>query len=168
MPAYANSEGAEARRRRRSLYLGVVLLAVVTAIGFVVRQGAGSLGGPAERFIIPYDASVDITRADRRIVVDSFVVAVQATRPIGPMDPIRFDVTVSQNGVPVIAKDAELAFNMDMDMGRHVYRMKEEPDGLAAEVTLPFCTFGGHRWYGRLRFHAEGTEHETVFLFDMP
>ncbi len=64
-------------------------------------------------------------------------------------------------------KNAQVKFNMVMDMGLYKARLQKAATGYSAITTLPKCIFGGHRWFMKLSFDEGNFSAEKVFLFDM-
>jgi hypothetical protein len=144
--------------------MAAVILAAAPA--FAAEKCPHHQGG-GDVFAIDYAAEKDLTPGMQAFVVDGLGVLVTMTRGAKALTPIAFRVAVTRGGKKVAATDAEIAFNMQMDMGRHVAALAKDGDALKGEIVLPPCMKAGKRWYGRLRFTVEGRAHEVVFLFDL-
>jgi hypothetical protein len=148
-----------------SLMLCAVLLLAATPS--FAEEKCPHARGTGDVFAIEYAPNKDLTPGLQAFAVDGLNVLVTMTKGAKALTPIAFRVAVNQGGKPVAVKDAEIAFNMAMDMGRHVAALSKDGDAWKGEIVLPPCAKGGKRWYGRLRFTAEGAAHEVVFLFDL-
>lgn len=160
-------------KRRWEVGVGLVALALLAGLAWALRDsGSLGVGGASERFVIPYAPDLDLTAADRSVPVGDLIVEVTISpRPIRPLatQQLRLRVTRGEAGAtpPPAVEDVELAFNMKMDMGRHVYHALPDGDAWRADVVLPGCGMGGERWYARLRVTADGERREAVVLFDV-
>ena len=157
-------------RRRREITLGLIALALVAGLAWALRDpGALGLDGAGERFVIAYDAGRDLTTQDLRLAVGALTLNLEvAPRPIRPLTSHTLRLSVTDGARAVALDDVEIAFNMEMDMGRHVYRALPDGGVWRADVVLPVCAWGGVRWYARVRFTAGGERLETIVILDVP
>jgi hypothetical protein len=153
---------------RRQLVLGLAALAVLAGAGLLLRRADCGRAVMGERFVIPYRPADDVTRADRTFDLGPLRLEVAVERPIEPMRELWFDFRIQRDGRPLAGLEPELTLNMDMDMGRIVYRPRFDAGSYRTRVVVPVCIYGGKRWYGRLRFARAGRRYEKVFLFDVP
>lgn len=164
-----------AAKRHRELALGLLGLVLLAGLAWALRDPGGlGVPGAGERFVVPHAPARDLTRGAARLPAGGgeLTVAVDvAPRPLRALADHVFRVRVERaDGAAAADVEAvELAFNMEMDMGRHVYDARAEGDAWRADVVVPTCAWGGERWYLRVRVRsADGAPREAIFLFDVP
>jgi hypothetical protein len=141
-------------------------------LGLFLRQTHCGSAAVGERFVIPYQQSADLTAADREFELEGMRLRLSiASRPVAPLKDFTIQLALSDSvGAPVTDVAPELAWNMNMDMGRLVHQLRAvaaQPGLYQADVVLPVCMKGGTRWYGRLRVTRIGKTIEQVFLLDL-
>mgnify|MGYP001251456035 CR=1 FL=1 len=153
-------------------FLLIAALLGLFGMGFILREAQCGSAWVGDRFIIPYAAAKDLTGTDQGFDVGGQHVHLRITpRPVAPMRDFVITCALSDaQDKPLPEAAVELAWNMDMDMGRIVYRLLPQegrPGVYRAEVVLPVCVWGGTRWYGRLRVTRGDETFEQVFILDM-
>lgn len=121
----------------------------------------------ADKFIVNYDKTIDITDVPCQADVDGYTVKLDMSRPAKPFKTMVFKAKIYNGDEPADISKAHVLFNMAMDMGLYKAELAKAGKGYAAEIKLPRCIYGGNRWYAKVVFTAAGTEHQKVFVFDM-
>ncbi|PLX69868.1 MAG: hypothetical protein C0603_02735 [Denitrovibrio sp.] len=138
------------------IFYFIVAILCFTAVSFA-----------AEKFVRKYDKRIDITHEASEVKVGRYDIKVDMVRPAKPFKELVFRIFVERNGKPVALSNAQVKFNMVMDMGLYKARLQKAATGYSAIVTLPKCIFGGHRWFMKLSFEEGNFSAQKVFLFDM-
>ncbi|KAA0257146.1 hypothetical protein FHQ18_11290 [Deferribacter autotrophicus] len=120
-----------------------------------------------DRFVVEYDKSIDVSISDISFEADDVELFISMTRPAKPLKEIVFTFKFLKDGKMVKVDDAEVKFNMKMDMGDFEYPLIFKDGYYYVKVVLPKCMMGGKRWYSKVEFEYNGKEYERVFIFDM-
>lgn len=151
---------------RRDTILSVLAAAFLVGGYLLLRGACAPLGSP--RFVIPHTPERDLTESDRTVRIgDTDVAVTLGPRPLRALAELRIGVRLSRDGRPVPVAHADVALNMEMDMGPHGTALRPTDGGLEGTFVLPPCAWGGTRWYARIAFDRGGGEEHVVVLFDL-
>lgn len=147
-------------RRAASDLLGVLVLAIVVAIGVWVqarpRTAPGSSPPP------------DVTSQERSIERDGVRVTLGVT-PRNPraLRPLHVRIRLESAAAPVALAAGRLSLGMTMPMGRYEFDLPAALRDHDVEVVLPACVSGGHRWRATVTGVANGQAIAAAFEFDL-
>jgi hypothetical protein len=114
-------------------------------------------------------AAPDVTLEDRTVDLGDVRLTLSIVpRPVTALARHRYRIRIECDGAVLPVEDGRLSFAMDMPMGDHRYTLVAGPDGwYEADVTLPICQSGRHRWSATVDGRAGGERRRATFLVDV-